>query len=37
MKILAFTVGAFQENSYLVVDEEHRVAAIIDPGDEARG
>jgi len=29
------TVGAFQENSYLVVDEESRHAVLVDPGDEA--
>jgi hydroxyacylglutathione hydrolase len=28
------TVGAFQENSYLVVDEERRRAVLIDPGAE---
>jgi hydroxyacylglutathione hydrolase len=34
MKILARTVGAFQENSYLVVDECTGHAVLIDPGDE---
>ena len=34
MKILARTVGAFQENSYLVVDESTGRAVLIDPGDE---
>jgi hydroxyacylglutathione hydrolase len=29
------TVGAFQENSYLVVDEPSRRAVLVDPGDEA--
>lgn len=35
MKILSRTVGAFQENSYLVVDEETGDAVIIDPGADA--
>ena len=34
MKILHLTVGPFQENSYLVVDEATNDAIIIDPGDE---
>ena len=34
MKIDARTVGAFQENTYLVVDEDTGDAVIIDPGDE---
>lgn len=34
MKIDFRTVGAFQENSYLVVDEEAGRAVLIDPGDE---
>lgn len=34
MKISTFTVGEFQENCYLVEDEENGVAAIIDPGGE---
>jgi hydroxyacylglutathione hydrolase len=29
------TVGPFQENSYIVGDEETRTGALIDPGDEA--
>jgi hydroxyacylglutathione hydrolase len=29
------TVGPFQENSYIVGDEESRMGALIDPGDEA--
>jgi hydroxyacylglutathione hydrolase len=29
------TVGAFQENSYLVIDEPSRRAVLVDPGDEA--
>ena len=35
MKVRTFTVGPFQENSYLVVDERSRHAVLIDPGDEA--
>jgi glyoxylase-like metal-dependent hydrolase (beta-lactamase superfamily II) len=35
MKVHALTVGAFQENTYLVVDEETNRAVLIDPGDEA--
>ena len=35
MKVLSRTVGAFQENSYLVVDEETGDAVIIDPGADA--
>lgn len=34
MRVLSRTVGAFQENSYLVVDDETGDAIIIDPGDE---
>lgn len=34
MKISTFTVGEFQENCYLVEDDESGVAAIIDPGGE---
>jgi hydroxyacylglutathione hydrolase len=34
MKILQRTVGAFQENTYLVVDEATNKAVIIDPGAE---
>ncbi|MHB1863314.1 MAG: MBL fold metallo-hydrolase [Gemmatimonadaceae bacterium] len=34
MKISVETVGAFQENSYLVVDEEAGRGVLIDPGDE---
>lgn len=34
MKIAARTVGAFQENAYLVVDETTGVAALVDPGAE---
>jgi hydroxyacylglutathione hydrolase len=34
VKILSRTVGAFQENSYLVIDETTGDAVLIDPGDE---
>lgn len=34
MKILSRTVGAFQENSYLVIDDETGDAVMIDPGAE---
>jgi glyoxylase-like metal-dependent hydrolase (beta-lactamase superfamily II) len=34
MEILSFSLGAFQANCYLVVDEQNR-CLIIDPGDEA--
>lgn len=34
MKIEWVTVGPFQENSYLVVDEPTRRAVLIDPGDD---
>jgi glyoxylase-like metal-dependent hydrolase (beta-lactamase superfamily II) len=32
MKVQTFTVGAFQENCYLVLDEATRHAVLIDPG-----
>jgi glyoxylase-like metal-dependent hydrolase (beta-lactamase superfamily II) len=35
MKIESFVVGPFEENSYLVIDEETNRAVFIDPGDEA--
>jgi hydroxyacylglutathione hydrolase len=35
LRVETLTVGAFQENAYLVVDESSRRAALIDPGDEA--
>jgi hydroxyacylglutathione hydrolase len=35
VKIQAFTVGPFQENSYLLIDETAKRAVFIDPGDEA--
>lgn len=34
MKVQSITVGAFQENSYLVVDEKTNRAVIVDPGGE---
>ena len=34
MNVRTITVGAFQENSYLVVDEDSRHAVIVDPGGE---
>lgn len=34
MTIQTIAVGAFQENAYLVIDEETRRAALIDPGAE---
>lgn len=35
MKISRLTVGPFEENCYLVVDENARRAVLVDPGDEA--
>lgn len=35
MRISRLTVGPFEENCYLVVDESSRRAALVDPGDEA--
>jgi hydroxyacylglutathione hydrolase len=34
LKVETFTVGEFQENTYLLVDEEAKRAALIDPGGE---
>jgi len=34
MKVLSTTVGAFQENAYLVIDETTNEAVFIDPGGE---
>jgi len=34
VKVQSITVGAFQENSYLVVDEKTNRAVIVDPGGE---
>jgi hydroxyacylglutathione hydrolase len=35
MRVTTFTVGAFQENCYLVEDDVTRTAALIDPGSES--
>ena len=35
MNVEWVTVGPFQENSYLLVDEPSRRAVLVDPGDEA--
>jgi hydroxyacylglutathione hydrolase len=32
VKVLTFTVGAFQENSYLVIDDRTQRAVMVDPG-----
>ncbi len=34
MNVETFTVGAFQENCYLVIDDRSRRAVIVDPGGE---
>lgn len=34
MRVLSRTVGAFQENTYLVIDDATGDAVIVDPGDE---
>jgi glyoxylase-like metal-dependent hydrolase (beta-lactamase superfamily II) len=34
LKVETFTVGEFQENTYLLVDEASKRAALIDPGGE---
>ncbi len=34
IRIVSETVGPFQENSYLLVDDERQRAVLIDPGDE---
>ena len=34
MNVRTITVGAFQENSYIVVDEDSQHAVIVDPGGE---
>jgi glyoxylase-like metal-dependent hydrolase (beta-lactamase superfamily II) len=36
MKITAITVGPFEENCYLLVDEASRDAVLVDPGDEGQ-
>ncbi len=35
MRIETFVTGAFHENCYLVADPQTRLAALIDPGDDA--
>jgi glyoxylase-like metal-dependent hydrolase (beta-lactamase superfamily II) len=34
VKVKTFTVGAFQENCYLLIEENSQKAAIVDPGGE---
>ena len=34
MRVLSRTVGPFQENTYLVIDDESGSAVVVDPGDE---
>jgi hydroxyacylglutathione hydrolase len=34
VKVLSRTVGAFRENTYLVIDDETGDAVVVDPGDE---
>ena len=34
MKVEAFTVGPFQENTYLLLDDDASAAVLIDPGEE---
>ena len=36
MNVRTITVGAFQENSYLVIDEDSKHAVIVDPGGEGQ-
>jgi glyoxylase-like metal-dependent hydrolase (beta-lactamase superfamily II) len=36
MKVQSLTVGPFQENTYLVIDDETNRAVLIDPGDEPK-
>ena len=35
MKVITTVVGSLQTNCYLLIDEETKSAALIDPGDEA--
>ena len=34
MKVITTVVGSLQTNCYLLIDEETKSAALIDPGDE---
>jgi hydroxyacylglutathione hydrolase len=34
VRVLSRTVGPFQENTYLVIDDESGSAVVVDPGDE---
>ena len=34
MRVETFVVGAFQENAYLLVDEQSRRCVLVDPGEE---
>ena len=36
MQVRTITVGPFQENSYLVIDDDTRHAVIVDPGGESQ-
>lgn len=36
MKVVTLTNGQFAENCYLVIDEDAKVAAVVDPGEDAR-
>ncbi len=36
MIVQTFTVGPFQENTYLLIDEDTQHAVLIDPGDEGK-
>ena len=35
MKVITTVVGSLQTNCYLLIDEETKLAAFIDPGDDA--
>jgi glyoxylase-like metal-dependent hydrolase (beta-lactamase superfamily II) len=35
VRVETLTVGPFQENTYLVIDEDARACVLIDPGDES--
>lgn len=36
MKVITLTTGQFAENCYLVIDEAEGLAAVVDPGEDAR-